>query len=242
MYLLVRFAKKLFKCGICKDSYYFGNKYLIFRGRCKCADRFKYDELKYIIYTVVGNSYFIDVVKKDQNDCMIYKTLIDKGVKIDSSGDQIKEFVNKCNSHKISIVPTVKVCGIPFVDNINYSILSQSFLKRGGLLHIVRITDEWIIVGGGYFSWNLVKIEHRELFELLESYSVGYDHNASKDKRVSFWVELLDISYTLGRGYGLYPMLNGEIVLTEIYYSFDKKKIVTKTIELFEKYSSKRNP
>ena len=111
------------------------------------------------------------------------------------------------------------------------------------MVHILDATNNMIVIGVGLFVWEKLRTNKDGLFEILNSYKEIYNGGSDFNyPKKDFWVEIIDASYTLGRGFGLYPMLNGEIILAEIYYSFDKNKIETKLIELFEKYGRKRIP
>lgn len=243
MFWIYRAIRKFFTCGVCRDEYRFEDTYLIFRKECKCSSTYHYDEIKYIIYTVLGNDCYIDVLKKNLNDCDIYRGLPKKGLRFSKNGQEIRKFIYECNIRGISIVPTIKVCSLPSIDRMDYALSTLTFLKKRGMVHILDATNNMIVIGVGLFVWEKLRTNKDGLFEILNSYKEIYNGGSDFNyPKKDFWVEIIDASYTLGRGFGLYPMLNGEIILAEIYYSFDKNKIETKLIELFEKYGRKRIP
>ena len=239
MFWIIRYIRKLFKCGICKATFSFEDEYIVFREQCRCSVKVRYDEIKYIIYTVIGNKCFVDVVRKDQDDCYVYRTLLAEGLEIDIRGEEIGKLVHDCNKNEIILVPTIKVCNIPYIDSTDSALSTLTFLNKAGLIHIVDASDESVTVGLGMLVWKKVKMEYDILFDALGSYARYYNDTvlSCEEQKSEFWIEILDASYTLDRGYGLYPMLGGEVMLSEIYYSFNKKEIKKRMIELFEKYN-----
>ncbi len=244
MFWIYRAIRRFLACGVCRDEYRFEDTYLIFRKECKCSSTYHYDEIKYIIYTVLGNDCFIDVLKKNLNDCDAYRALPKKGLRFNKNVKELGKFIHECNIRRIDIVPTIKVCNLPLINRMDYALSTLTFLKKRGMVHVLDATNTTIVIGVGIFVWKKIRTNKDGLFQILSSYDEVYNgiSDVNRIPKKDFWVEMLDTPYTLGRGYGLYPMLNGEMILTDIYYSFDKNKIETKIIELFEKYSRKRNP
>lgn len=237
MLLIIRFIKKLLSCGICNDTVDFESEYLIFRKQCNCVHKTRYQDIKYVTYTIVKNNCFFDIVLQNKNDCETYKKLVYTGLRFNIFSINLKNFVDGCIQYDIALVPSLKICHIPFIDTMDYSIFAQVFLKKKGLLCITNATKNSLTVYIGCFSWESININYSEIFELLDSSIIQYEDITSRNlKRKDFNVMILDKSFSLNRGYGLYPFLNNEMLVKEIFYSFNIGEIKAKIIEYFEKY------
>jgi hypothetical protein len=80
-------------------------------------------------------------------------------------------------------------------------------------------------------------LQRFNLKKYLESTSKFNDMFMKSFDNEDFSITILDKNLTLNRGYGVYPILNNEIIIEDIFYSFDEEEIKSKIIELFEKHN-----
>jgi hypothetical protein len=236
----IRFIKRLLKCGICKETIELEDKYIILNKKCRCECIIPYKDIRMILYTIKNKNSYLLIVKLNENWCSLYNKVFLDGVKIKSDSDTI---VKATNTYKrsLSIVPTIMPCNIPMVDRNDHSIFQYSFLFKRGLLEIINIDNDSITISE-MFSDKHKNINFNEIFKLLKDYNVFFeDDTLTGSEKYNFKIAILDKAFTLGRGYGLYPIFNNEIILEDIFYSFDKQEIKTKLIQLFDNKPTQLN-
>jgi len=133
----------------------------------------------------------------------------------------IDYFINIMDELNIPVLPTI--------------VKSGPYVAKGFSLSL----DYECSIYGKY----LVSIYHSGLVKknlniksLLEN-PKKYISTSIKDNK-EFNIKILSEKVTLSRGYGIFPLLNDEIIIRDIFYSFDEDEIKNKIIELFDKYNT----
>ena len=179
-----------------------------------------------VIYYGVGISnkeeikYYIVLNLKTKID----DTLPYKGLKLVNTDT----FINSIEKFNVLAIPTVSNLGVYTIAKVVLTIAYTCAIYEKYLVSIYHST-----LRRKNFSINNISLE-----ELLENPKKYISSIVKEDK--GFNIKLLSKKLTLHRGYGLYPILNNEIIIEDIFYSFNENEIKTKIIELFDKYIEKQ--
>jgi hypothetical protein len=228
------YFNRLLNCGFCKESIVIQKSKVLINQDCRCQQIFSPDNIKMILYTIVKNNCYFYVFLKDEDIYMVNKKILKNGIKYKCN--ELKKIMEQASIVNLPIVPSIYPS--QFAHDLNYTIHDQAFVYKKALLHIVNANSNKLTIGEGYYLWQLKELSYNKLFEMLKSYMDYYEKiEMENNKKIDFIVDILGKSFTLNRGYGLYPKYNNEIIIDEIFYSFNEEEIKTKIIELFKKYS-----
>jgi len=224
------------RCIFCEESIVIQKFKVYINQDCKCRKVLSSDNIKMILYTIVKNNCYFYVLLKNEDIYIANKKILKNGIKYKCN--ELKKIVEQSIIFNLPIMPTIYPS--QFAHDFNYTIHDQAFVYKKALLHIVNASSDKLIIGEGYYLWKLKELSYSQLFEVLKSYNDYYEKTEIENKKkINFIVDILDKSFTLNRGYGLYPKFNNEVIIDDIFYSFDKKEIKTKILELFKKYNTK---
>ena len=134
----------------------------------------------------------------------------------------IDYFINIMDEFNIPILPTIINAGPYVVKGFSLSLDYACSMHEKYLVSIYHSDLDKI--------FNSISIK-----ELLEK-SKKYISSSLKNEK-EFNIKILSEKLTFSRGYGVYPVLNNEIIIDDIFYSFNEEEIKNKIIELFEKYN-----
>lgn len=137
----------------------------------------------------------------------------------------IDNFIKVINEFNILVLPTILQESPYLIKGVSFALNYECFLHEKYLISI-------------YYSdlkrknFNLYSMD---LNELLEKPKMHITSSSMNNKE--FNIKLLSKKLTLNRGYGLYPVLNNEIIIEDIFYSFDQEEVKSRIVELFNKYN-----
>ena len=132
--------------------------------------------------------------------------------------DYIMHIMDEFN---IPVLPTIVKHGVYVVKGFSLTLDYECFIHEKYLVSIYRNLLE-----KKNFNFNNISIQ-----KLLEK-PKKYISTSGKDE-MEFNVKILSEKLTLGRGYGIYPVLNNKIIIDDIFYSFDEDEVKNKIMELF---------
>jgi hypothetical protein len=192
-------------------------------------------------YYINGKSYYINNLQKveyglagesDSFPTCYIKIYLKKGENtFDYNGFEIidlNSFIYSMDKFNISILPTI-IGSYPYAIKTGY-ILTIAFRSGMNQRGLIRISSEMIYQDNDF-------LQRFNLKKYLESTSKFNDMFMKSFDNEDFSITILDKNLTLNRGYGVYPILNNEIIIEDIFYSFDEEEIKSKIIELFEKHN-----
>ena len=137
----------------------------------------------------------------------------------------IDNFIKVINEFNIPVLPTI-LQGSPYlIKGVLFSLNYECFLHEKYLasIHYSDLKKK---------SFNFYSIN---LDELLENPKIYITSSPVNDKE--FNIKLLSKKLTLNRGYGVYPVLNNEIIIDDIFYSFNEEEVKDRIEKLFIKYT-----
>jgi len=137
----------------------------------------------------------------------------------------IDNFIRTMDEFNIPVLPTIVKNGIYVVKGFALTIEYECSVQEKYLVSIYDST-----LSQNNFSINDICIE-----ELLEKPKKYMSSTVSDNKK--FNIKILSKKITFSRGYGIYPVLNNEIIIEDIFYSFNEDEIKIKIIELSDKYN-----
>lgn len=238
---IVRYIKKFSLCGFCQESFSFEKDYIISNENCTCEQKVLYKDIKFIVYTIIGNYCYWYILQKSEEECSSYDRIFMQGVQMRITSSHTREYLEMAQAKNISVIPAINVCNIPMIDNADYSLFQYAFLNKKAILSILSVNKQLLV--SEPFSNVHKEIDYEMIFHLLKDYREILKETTSKEttskekKNRNFSIIILDKLFTLNRGYGLYPVLNNEIIIEDIFYSFSQEEIKSKVIELFDKYN-----
>jgi len=151
-----------------------------------------------------------------------YNTIFEQGFELVN----IDYFINVIDKFNIPVVPTITNFGVYTIDEVILSIEYTCFIYEKYLVSIYEST-----LSKKNFSLDDISIE-----ELLENPKKYMSSIVNDNKK--FNIKILSKKITFNRGYGIYPVLNNEIIVDDIFYSFEEEEIKAKILELFKRYST----
>ena len=163
----------------------------------------------------------------------------------------ISIFIETMKKFSIPVLPTILKSYPEFVKVFSLTHSFDSSLYERGLISFWKDKNDIFcffkpLDGGIYKKINtLDDIDLKSSLEKPRNNLKEYDNSYGEMlDNAKYYLVVLDKASTLNRGYGLYPISNKEIIIEDIFYSFDENEIKTKIIELFDKYldTSKQNP
>jgi len=137
----------------------------------------------------------------------------------------LENFINVISRFNLFVLPSILDKGIYFH---NQEVVTLSFLSKMFEKYLISI----------YYSTLCKKnffLEDISIGDLVERPRKYLSSGINNDKQ--FNIKILSHKLTLNRGYGIYPVLNNEIIIEDIFYSFDEEEVKREVIELFEKYN-----
>ena len=188
------------------NSYYISNK------------RFNIIDIFAIYYSVssITDKYPTYYIKLLFNENKV-KVIFNQGFQV----VDINNLINTVSNFNIPLLPTIiPNGGVYVVKGFSLSLDYECYMHEKYLINI-------------YFNdLNKDFFKNISIEDLLENPNT-YTSSNNKNK---FSIKILSNKLTLNRGYGAFPMLNNEIIIKDIFYSFNEEKIKSKIIELFNKY------
>lgn len=168
------------------------------------------------VYDIEDIKYYIVLVFSIETDNITPK----KGFKLINP----ENFISEIKRFNIPVIPTITNGGIYTIPELILTINFTSIIYGKYLVSV-------------YYSTFLKKnfsLDNINLNDFLEK-PAKYISTNYKDEN-SLNIKILSDKLTLNRGYGIYPILNDEIMTNDIFYSFNEDEIKAKIEEIFKKY------
>ena len=215
------------------DKVYFDDDYFYLEGQ-----QYNISDLKKVEY---GTSYIDENIEVcNIRFYFLEKTLLPNKAYLIG----ISILIETMKKFSILVLPTILERRIEFVMGFSLTHYGVSLLEERGLINLCKDKDDIFYLfkcldGGIYKQINsLDDINLKSFLENprinLKEFDDSYDESFDNAK---FRLVVLDKTLTLNSGYGIYPVLNNQIIIDDIFYSFNEEEIKNKIIELFEKHN-----
>lgn len=233
------------KYGLGESVIEIKNDFIYLRIGKKYRSKISIRNITDIIYNIDSEGYFFRVKAVGDSDNQFF---FDRRYDIRYRAKDIKNFIAKVKDLNIKLTPDFGQYGAIY-ECQHDGIVQYCTTKNKYLLTLTRDKKNIIYVNHGTFDRYKYKTVYLDNLSLKNEMSFyGNETLKTKMHNASYGIYILDKSLTFERGFCLTsvdlsgcnnsPMVFGD----EIFYSFDEDEIKNNIIELFEKYSSKRNP
>ena len=153
-----------------------------------------------------------------------------------------KQFAKILNKKGIMLLPTLLDDKIYMAKGYAFSVNFYCQLYGKYMFSLINSNSHYFCVhifSEGMFSVPVKDLYSINLNKCLLNPTRYNPHNKQTVYYSLFKIIILDKTLTIDRGFGVYPVKDKQIIIDDIFYSFDEKEIKAKIIELFKKHDAR---